>query len=162
MAFLHSVLVPLAWARHCFLMEIRILSQDCCCLGFALLFILALYSPPCGNTLCSLFSPRGNLGRARGFGQLCSFGDIPATVKFQQISLEKGLRSFPGIPWCCPAGNCGLTHTGHCPGKDFPAKGSLSCLALPGKQSLRGSAGIRAAAQVLISLKDGFSPFGWN
>lgn len=41
----------MARAGHCVIMEIRILSQvtalrDCCCL-------LAIYSPPCGNTSCS-------------------------------------------------------------------------------------------------------------
>lgn len=79
----HSFIQCPAQAGHCFLMEIRILSQvtalrDCCCLGFAFPFILAISSPPLGNTSCSLFSPSGNLGRARGFGWLCSFGDIPA------------------------------------------------------------------------------------
>lgn len=93
-------MVPLAQAGRCFLMEIRILSQvtalrDCCCLGFAFPFILAIYSPPCGNTSCSLFSPSGNLGRA----QIWGLGGSAALVTFQHSEIPANLNG-KGTPAC--------------------------------------------------------------
>lgn len=124
-------MVPPARAGRCVLMEIRISSQvttlrDCCCLGFAFPFVLAIYSPPCGNASCSLFSPTGI------WAELVGLGSSAALVTFQRGEIPASLGG-KGTPVCASELPWNLlvllswelwSHTRALPWEGFPGQGS--------------------------------------
>lgn len=95
--------------------------------------------------LVLLVSPSGNLGGSA------------ALVTFQHSEIPANLNG-KGIPACS---NKLPLEPPHAAVLEIVLT-ILGRILQLGKQSQSGSAGIRAAAEVLFSFKDGFSPFGWN
>lgn len=84
-------------------------------------------------------------------------GEIPANLGGK--GTPACANDFPGIPRAARLGIV-VSHTQ----EGLSSQGSRVPLGTGAawKTVPSASAGIRAAAEVLISLKDGFSPFGWN